>query len=478
MLAVFLVFAGLFPFFARAQNGSPLTKKYAPKALIEDAVIVQNAVLQMHPVLGIYKPRAYYEQLFSALIAGLKDSLTEKEFRVRLKLLFDELHCGHSEVLYSKNYIKAIRPMQVNFLPYYFIPLNGKVYTAIPLNSKRDSLLKPATEILKFNSIAVDSITDYIKRFITGDGFITSGKNLYLRNGFSFSYPSLFGRPDSVQIEYRYHSDVKTAWLHSVKLRDLDYLPIWPRADSTLKKYTRADISAGAIADCRSAYLLRIRSFKSFYYKRVYRRLFRQLEKNRTENLVIDLRNNGGGNLSNSYRLLRYLMDTVETITLKTHVKNFPLRRYTYGNGSFRFTKWVLNIVGTKKVNGDTTWYTQTIKPLKKHHFNKHIYVLINGGTFSASCIVAAYLKHTGRATFIGTETSGAQEGCNAGVTTYYKLPNTQIKIRVPAFRLIHDVYPANSGRGILPDYEVPYKIEDLLRRKDLEMIKVKAILH
>lgn len=460
-----------------AQKNYSIDRKYAPAALIKDAEVAKEAIMDMHPVIGIYRPRAYYEALFDKLIAGITDSLTEKEFRVRLKLLVDELHCGHSEVLYSKNYIKAIRPMAMNFLPYYFVPLDGKIYTAIPLNPKRDSLLKIGTPILSFNSVSADSIVNYLSRFITSDGFIRTGKDMYLRSGFVFSYPSVFGRPDSVQIEYRKKEQIKTAWLRSVKLKDLDYLPIWPREDSTLKKYRRADVKAGEIDASKPSYYVRIRSFRSFYYKRVYRKLFRKLQKEKTENLVIDLRNNGGGNLSNSYRFLRYLIDTTGTVTLRTHVRSFPLRKYTYGNGSFRFTKWVLNIVGTKKVNGDTVSYTQKIKPFRKHHYNGKIYVLINGGTFSAACTVAAYLKHAGRATLVGSETSGALEGCNAGVTTYYTLPSTKIKIRVPAFRLIHDAYPTITGRGVLPDVEIKYRIDDLLHRRDLELTKVKSLL-
>jgi hypothetical protein len=59
-----------------------------------------------------------------------------------------------------------------------------------------------------------------------------------------------------------------------------------------------------------------------------------------------------------------------------------------------------------------------------------------------------------------------------------YKLPNTQIKIRMPAFRVIHDVSPALTRHGILPDYEIHYTLDDLILRKDLELSKAMELIH
>jgi C-terminal processing protease CtpA/Prc len=115
--------------------------------------------------------------------------------------------------------------------------------------------------------------------------------------------------------------------------------------------------------------------------------------------------------------------------------------------------------------------------PKQKHHFKGKVYVLINGGSFSASALVSAYLKYKQKAVFIGEETGGAKEGCNAGVTPYYVLPHTKVKLRMPAFRIVHDVSPWISGRGIMPDYEVEYGIKDIFAKKDLELIKVKELL-
>lgn len=472
------------PCILSAQKKFDINKKYAPAALKEDTKILKEVVLGMHPVIGIYKPKSYYDALFDNLINSLNDSLTEKQYRIRLKLLFNELHCGHSEIMASKAYTKAVKPMQMNFLPYYVITVNNKLFVGMAVKDKKDkkeskdSLLKSGAEVLKINNIAIDSILNYTSKFVTSDGYISTGKNIYMRSGFNYYYPSLFGRPDSFFVQYRQNNEVKEAWLKASKLKELPAPSLRLKEDSTWTHYRKANMDAGYLDNNKSTYVLKIKSFKSAHYKRAYSRTFKKLEKEHIQNFVLDLRNNGGGNLMNSYKLLSYLLDSTETITLKTHVKNYPLKKYTKGNVAYKLTCFVMGLAGKKTINGDTVYYTQKLKPAKHHRYSGNMYVLINGGTFSASCIVSAYLKESGKAKFIGSETSGAKEGCNAGVTPYYTLPNTRMLVRVPAFRIIHDINPAITAHGILPDIEVNYDIQDILKRKDLELEKIKELLN
>ena len=108
-------------YFSQAPKQSVLTKKYAPFKLKEDATLLRDVVLAMHPGIGIYNSRKFYSTLFDVFIEKLNDSLTEKQFRIKLKILLDELHCGHTEVLLSNAYYKASARQTYNFSPYFFI---------------------------------------------------------------------------------------------------------------------------------------------------------------------------------------------------------------------------------------------------------------------------------------------------------------------------------------------------------------------
>jgi hypothetical protein len=474
---IFLVFFIGFSSFSQSKKVSPLTKKYSSQQLKQDAELMKNVVLAMHPVVGIYQSRDYYTKLFDGFINNLNDSLTEKQFRIKTKIVIDELHCGHTEALLSNAYYKAASKELYNFSPYIFIPVKDKVFLIATLNKKKDTLIKKGAEIIAINGIKVDSMLHYCKRFISTDGFNQTGKDHYMQLGFNSFYLSLFGRPDTFKVDYVSGKNIKTVKYAAVKLKTIPQLPLELKIDSTFIHYKRAKIQYGYLDNEKKTMHIKLESFSRKRTVKAYRRIFRKLKKNNTENLILDLRNNGGGSLENCYDLLSYFIDTAQTQTLRTPLKSYPYKKYTNKPIFFKLMRFGFGLISKKKTINDTDNFVYTIKPRKKNHYNKKVFVLINGGSFSASCLVAAYLKANNKAIFVGDETSGTMEGCNAGITPFYTLPNTKTKLRIPAFRVVHDVCPKITGRGIIPDYPIQYTIKDYLLKKDLEIIKVKELI-
>ncbi len=462
-----------------AQLPPALTKKYAPAVLREDVKLMQSIYFAMHPAIGIYETRSKLDGLFSNLLNQLNDSLTEKQFRIRLKLLADELHCGHTEVILSSQYQKAIRQLKVNYSPYYFLPINNRLFVIGSIDKKKDTLLKQGQEISRLNGIKIDTSFGLIRKMISTDGYIKSGKDLFLQLGFSAYHLSLFGRPDTMVAEViTANQSTSLVKFKSFRSKDIPPFSLRKSEDSLYKKYRRAAMSFRYLDSNQTTLHLRIHSFSGSRYGKAYRRIFKRLAKNNTKNLVIDLRNNGGGSLTNSYRLLSYLLNAPAQQTLKTGIRRYPFKKYTKGQYLFRLTRFGLSVIGKHRRVNDTDFYTYTINPRSKNHFNGKVMVLINGASFSASCLVSAYLKYQQRATFIGQETSGAYEGCNAGITPFYTLPNTKIKLRVPAFRVMHDPVLTTTGHGILPDYPIQYELNDFIAKRNLELEKVKQLLN
>src|SRR6218665_3574150 len=222
------------------QNNSILTDKIPPARLREDATLLRNVVLAMHPSVGIYKNRAYYEQLFNQYIQSLSDSLTLRDFRLRTKLVADELHCGHTEVLYSKKYYKVMSKQKLNYSPYVFLPVQNRVYVFATMDRRVDSTLKRSTEVLSINGIPVDSMLRHCKRFISTDGFNRTAKNHYIQLSFNNFYLSLFGRPDTFSVEYLDGKTPRQLRYPAIQPKSIPPMPLGAKDDSLFTRYKRA----------------------------------------------------------------------------------------------------------------------------------------------------------------------------------------------------------------------------------------------
>ena len=115
--------------------------------------------------------------------------------------------------------------------------------------------------------------------------------------------------------------------------------------------------------------------------------------------------------------------------------------------------------------------------PKKRKGFTGKIFVLTNGRSFSMSGMAGSYLKYKANATIIGEETGGTLTGSNAMLSGTLILPNTKTQIIVPLYHIHHQINAPDTKRGLIPDFPIQYKIEDLIQKKDLEMEKVREIV-
>jgi hypothetical protein len=125
---IFIVFFGCSQVFSQQAKESALLKKYSPAQLKQDAELMKNIVMSMHPGIGVYNSRGFYLNLFDTYIGSLKDSLNEKQFRIKTKIILDQLHCGHTEALLSRAYYKEAAKQTYNFSPYFFISFFHKLF--------------------------------------------------------------------------------------------------------------------------------------------------------------------------------------------------------------------------------------------------------------------------------------------------------------------------------------------------------------
>ncbi len=156
------------------------------------------------------------------------------------------------------------------------------------------------------------------------------------------------------------------------------------------------------------------------------------------------MRNNYGGSLYEINNLYSYLANKPFTLIKPSQItsRDIPLRTNYFRKSSpleFAFKSiaypsyFFAQAFSTYKKDGKVFYKMKADKPTKpnKEAFQGKVFVLINGGSFSASSIITAKLKNDKRAILVGEETGGANDGTVAGFYSYQKLPNSEIKFPI-----------------------------------------------
>ena len=252
------------------------------------------------------------------------------------------------------------------------------------------------------------------------------------------------------------------------------YVKPWlqPVARGYVKRQFRKDNPSKRIADF---YNPKYPVFKDFVWE-----LIDSLNNNKIKNLIIDLRNNLGGNLTLGIQLMYFLTD-------KDTLKGFNDYAFTsdiykkYFQEEYQELKkkfqegvpqkeLVLTNLGenlfSEITDKNSKYFIQDSRPL----FNGNIYILSNYRTGSAAALLTTLFQDNGIGTVIGTSVGNNP----IGATTYtpMELPKTKAKISIAT---TYKQRPNKmKGKIQIPDIWVEYTLNDLINGKDpyLETVK------
>ncbi len=467
------------------------TRKYSPDELRKDYILYQEILEAHHPGLYWYISKDSMQGYFQWGKEQLKDSMTEPEFRKVLSYVTSKIGCGHTSVRPSKKWNKYSDTVRLGKM----FPLSVKAWPdtmAVTVNlNRRDSILKRGTVITSINGWRTGDIIDTMFRYVSTDGYNNTHKYQTLSNrGFFGSlYTSLFGLSEKYTVEY----------LDSAKEIKSVVIPVYnPVADTPVRRGTRPFIRSPQPSkkerrqqELNSVRLLRVDSVnktammdlgsfgRGYGLRHFFKTSFRALRKNKIGHLIIDVRSNGGGSVTNSTLITRFLAvapfkiaDSLYALRKKSDYQQYIQNRF--------WNRMFIGIFTRKRKNGFYHFgYFEKhyFKPKKNNHFNGKVYILTGGNSFSATTLFTSALIKQENVMVVGEETGGGAYGNSAWLIPDVTLPVTGVRFRLPLFRLVINKDAPRIGRGVQPEVEVLPSVEAIRNNKDFKVERAMELI-
>ncbi|RRB01101.1 S41 family peptidase [Larkinella rosea] len=437
-----------------------------PEQLQIDFTRFRAAINEVHPDPYRYTPKPVFDSLWTATQAQLNRPMTQQEFYVTMTPLLVALRDGHVK------WIRAGRDEHYPFHTDKLFPL--KVYVAENRvwvsGSMGQKIIPDGAELLQINGQPVDGVVQKLLPNMTfADGYTVNGKYEDLNHFFAGYYATFITAPEMHEIHYRIGSEERNVTLPSVTL---DQVKAYEAAH---KPAPHKPFRLSFVDDAQTA-IMTIERFwdnkKEQDYSAFLKESFRQLREKQIQNVVLDLRNNEGGEEKYGVMLYQYLAG--KPFRYYDHIRVRQKKKYSFPAWTpplYRRFKW---LVVRKK--GDGYVFTKqaglkTQKPVRDA-FHGKLVVLINGLSFSVTTEFAARVQADKRAQFVGQETGGGYVGDNSGIFAITHLPHSNIDLGIGMFGFRMANLPATlkPGQGVIPDHVVVPSVEDILTNNDPAM--------
>ncbi len=454
-------------------------KKFTVHQLQSDLNLLKLALEKTHPGLYTYNTKEQFEHRFDSIYKSIDKERTELQFFSPVSSLLASIGCGHTVGFLSKDYKKEIGEKTCRYFPFKVKVLGNRIY--IFDNQSTDTTVAPGWEILELNGKSGVDVLNQIMPFIGSDGYNLSLKPHEVANKFMFDYAEFIEQPLWFRIKLKAPNDelVRFVTLPALSLDEMKRIrerrqrrvetpspktrPLqFQVTDEKVAILTISSFDKDDLAHCKQ------------HFHRFIRHAFNSIKQTGVTDLIIDLRNNGGGDDNNGWFLYSFLTDSSFRYYDRVEVAdNEKLSFLRHTNKPMLFWFFRRLVHKNEGASGRYLWkhgrYTRIHKP-SANNFSGPVFILINGGCFSATTEFAAIAEHNKRAYFVGEETGGAYQGDNSGLEMILTLPNTHIRIRIPMMKYVSAVDNEHArGRGIMPIYKIMPTIEDLIQGKDPE---------
>jgi len=379
-----------------------------------------------------YTPKNEMDRLFDNQLAQITDSLPMNEFFKLMTPIVAATGNGHTNIWMPGEYWRSgnnkFFPVQIKFVEDKIVAKGSYTVT---------EQLPQGSIIHEINDVSVQEITDEMVDNYYAEGKRIHGKIAGVERRFPMIYVRRFGFPGEYNVKYS---------LPGKKMKETKILE--PATEQEVRNivfsnFDTPELKLEFIDDEMNALLI-VETFIYYderdYFNNFMDSCFKEIKKNNTDNLIIDLRGNDGGDPYCAAELLSYL-------------EHQPL---PYFKEAHRYERLLEPI------------------PVAENNFKGHLIIFMDNHCFSTNGHFCSLLKYHKLATIIGTPSAGNYRCTNvqdtsldnSGIMVYYGTSNYSSAVDM------------NKDEPIMPDILIEETYDDFLENKDLFMIEAIKLLN
>ena len=412
--------------------------RFSKEEVLSDLETLRNTLETAHYNVYAYTSEKDFAMAYEQVKASIqKDSLSLLETLSLYQRLTSVVNNGHTEINFPAQSYIAYAQNGGTIFPLEIALENGKAL--VRKNWSDNKEIEVGAEISSINDL---SISEILKRIYPQ----VSAERPYLKNAkielYSFPryYWQVFGEQDIFKVELSSGSTNQKHTLNAIDVIE-DYES---KRTEIIASQLKLDF-IGPVAYLNPGGF----GGDEEKYRQFIDSAFAVINEKKTENLIIDLRNNPGGNDSFSDYLVSYIADKEfkwnSNFTLKT---SKILKEHARKNSDTTSAYWQSVLA-----REDGEIYEYDFEPYQpqatEKRFAGKVYVLINRQSHSQAAVTAAQIQDYDFGTIVGEET-GDYPSLYASIFQY-ELPETGIPVNISK-GFITRVNGSKKEEGVIPD--------------------------
>ncbi len=435
--------------FPPLSNQSLMSEKIAVDKLREDVDALYQGVRARHPALMDYANIANLELQVDKIKSEITQPMTRLEFYRMVGQLSHHFNDGHSFLIWPYQELNALTEKGNTLFPFN-VEINSDGLFVKSDYVYGDQNIVAGSEILKINGVPASTLIDNAQRYVGGE--TRQLREQFVAARFPQMLWSIYGGVNQFEMELAVAGNTV-----SIVVSEPDLI-----VQSQGSQISNNDFYY-KLLDNQVGYLY-VGHFdvEPDWFEDFIDQTFVTINSQNVSNLIIDIRDNTGGNTDTATYLSRYVADKpfqlVSGVKEKLNADNRGWFNYRGEEGE------ILNLVWDE-------WQTPIDKNLR---FNGQTYLLVSQVSYSSAIVFATTLQDNGFATLVGQTTGGFANQTAQG--NLFNLPNSELRAYVATKLLVRPSGDLTT-QGVVPHITTPHNKQSIQSGIDTEIEKVMSLI-